>query len=234
MAAKCWNSVRGRVLRATRVDNCGNPVEGTCSQVVTDGFVSISFSPEIEDGEEITVKKANGQLCVSDQGCSELKWINVEAEFCQVDPDLFSMMTGYPTVLDWQGDAVGTRITSKIECDAGVALEVWSDVPGNPCTDEGLKQYGYFLLPWVVNGIVGDFEIANDAVTFSLTGRTKAGGNWGVGPHLVDATDDANPPTPGPLLTPIGPDEHMDLHLTVVPPPEPECGCQDLVLEPTP
>ncbi|MFF3665468.1 hypothetical protein [Microtetraspora malaysiensis] len=228
MPAKCWNSVRGRVMRATRVDNCGNPVIGPCSQVVTKGFVKVSYSPEIAEGEEIELRRADGQLCVSDQGCPELKWLTVEIEFCQVDPDLFSMITGYPTVLDWQGDAVGTRITSKVECDSGVALEVWSDVPGAPCSDGGLRQYGYFLLPWIVNGIIGDLEIGNDATTFTLTGKTKKGGNWGVGPYMVDPTDGASPPTAGPLLTPIGPDEHMDLHLTTVAPPEDACGCQPL------
>jgi hypothetical protein len=213
------------VARVTKLDNCGNPVEGPCSQVVTDGFVTISFSPEIADGEDIEVRKANGELCVSDSGCSELRWINVEAEFCQVDPDLFAMITGYPTVLDWQGDAVGNRVTGKIDCDAGFALELWSDVPGNPCTDGGQRQYGYFLLPWVSSGIIGDFEITNDATTFTLTARTKVGGNWARGPYNVDPTDAATPPTAGPLLTPIGPDEHMDMHLSTVPPPEPQCGC---------
>ncbi|KAB2346923.1 hypothetical protein [Actinomadura rudentiformis] len=68
----CWNSLRGRRLRATRVNACGVPVAGTCAQAITDGFVSIEFSPEFAEGEEIEVRKADGILYVSDLGCPEL------------------------------------------------------------------------------------------------------------------------------------------------------------------
>jgi len=206
-------------------------VAGPCSTVVTDGFVSIEFSPEIAEGEDIEVRKADGTLCVSDQGCPELKWIELEAEFCLVDPDLFSMFTGYETVMDWEGNAVGTRVSSEVECDAGVALELWTDIPGQVCGTTAAKPWGYFLLPWIKNGIISDFTIENDATTFTLTGRTQAGSLWGVGPYDVDATDATN--KPGKLLTPIGPTDHMDMHLSTVAPPPAVCGCQELVI-PTP
>jgi hypothetical protein len=224
----CWSSIRGRRLRVTKVDNCGTPVAGTCSQVVSDGFVSVEFSPEIAEGEEVEVRKADGTICVSDSGCPELKWINVEIAFCVVDPDLFSLVTGWETVLDHAANAVGNRVSGKVSCDEGFALELWSDIPRQDCGATGFRQYGYFLLPWVVNGTIGDFSLENDAATFTLSARTKAGGAWGVGPHNVDAIDVAN--TPGPLLTPIGPDDHMDLHVTTIEPPAAVCGCQPLVI----
>ncbi|SNT13761.1 hypothetical protein SAMN05443665_101722 [Actinomadura meyerae] len=225
----CWNSVRGRRMRVTRLDACGIPIPGDCSQVVTDGFISVEFSPEIAEGEEIEVRKADGTLCISDQGCPELKWINIEAQFCAVDPDLFSLMTGYETVLDYAGEAVGNRISSEVQCDEGFALELWSDVPGQACGETGAKPWGYFLLPWLVSGIIGDFTIENDGTTFTFTARTKVGSGWGVGPYDVDPVDAAN--TPGPLLTPIGPTDHLDLHLTTVAPPEAVCGCQPLTVD---
>lgn len=228
MPTQCWNSIRGRRMRATKVDNCGVPVAGPCSQVITDGFISVELSPEIEEGEEITVRKANGALCVSDQGCPELKWITAELTLCGVDPDLLSFMTGYELVLNYAGDSVGNRVSSTVECDSGIALEVWTDIPGASCDNTGLRQYGYFLMPWLVNGIIGDFTIENDALNLVLTARTQTGSGWGVGPHLVDATDANN--TPGPLLTAIGPEDHLDLHLTTVAPPDAVCGCQPLVI----
>lgn len=215
-------------MRATKVDNCGAPVESACSQVVTDGFISVQLSPEIEEGEEITVRKANGALCISDQGCPELKWITAEITLCQVDPDLFSFFTGYDLVLDYAGNSVGNRVGSDVQCDAGVALELWTDIPGQVCTATGVKQYGYFLLPWLINGIVGDFTIENDALNLVLTARTQVGSTWGVGPYNVDPINVAN--APGPLLTPIGPRHHLDMHMTTVAPPVAVCGCQPLVI----
>jgi hypothetical protein len=221
-STQCWGSVRGRVLRATKLDSCGAPVVGACSTLVTKGFVSVQFSPEISEGEEIEVKRADGSLCISDQGCPVMKWLNIEAHFCQVDPDLFSMMTGYPTVLDYSGNAVGNRITGTIRCDGGIALELWSDIPGDACAAGG-KQYGYWLAPWVVNGVIDAWTIENDAVDFQLNARTNPNSQWDVGPYDVDPTAVVN--TPGPLITPIGPDDHMDMHLTTVAPPAAACGC---------
>lgn len=226
MATECWSSIRGRTMRATRVDECGAPVEGTCSQVVTDGFISVELSPEIEEGEEITVRKANGSLCISDQGCPELKWINVEITMCLVDPDLFAFFTGYDLVLDYAGKTVGNRVSSTVECDKGVALELWTDIPDQVCSATGVKKYGYFLLPWLVNGIVGDFTIENDALNLVINARTQVGSTWGVGPYNVDPTDANN--TPGPLQTAIGADDHLDMHLTTIAPPAAVCGCQAL------
>lgn len=217
-------------MRATKVDECGKPVEGTCSTVVTDGFISVQYSPEIAEGEEIEVRKADGTLCISDQGCPELKWINIEATFCEVDPDLFTLMTGYPTVVDFAANSVGNRITKSVSCTGGVALEVWSDIPGQVCTTTGQKKYGYFLVPWAINMIIGDFTIENDAASFVITGRTQIGSQWGTGPYNVDATNIAN--TPGKLLTPIGAEDHMDMHVTTIAPPTAVCGCQALDLTP--
>lgn len=229
MPATCWSSVYGKVMRVTRVDECCVPVAGTCSTVVSDGFVSIAYASEIKEGAEIEIEKANGQLCISDKACDEIKWVNITATFCGVDPDMWSIMTGYTTVLDWEGTAVGNRVGKTVLCDGGFALEAWSDVPGQQCID-GNRQYGYFLAPCVVNAVLTGFTLENDGASFEMTARTKLGGGWGTGPYNVDPTDAANPPTAGPLLTPIGPEDHLDIHMTTVAPPEPVCGCTALVI----
>ncbi|MBT2226260.1 hypothetical protein [Nonomuraea sp. NEAU-A123] len=195
---------------------------GACSTVTSDGFVSIAYASELKEGTEIEVVKANGALCVSDKACDEIKWINLTATFCNVDPDAFSLMTGNQTVLDHTGKAVGNRISKNVLCNGGFALEVWSDISGQDCS-ETARLYGYFLAPWVTNAVLTGFTLENDAASFELTARTKLGGGWDVGPYDVDPT--AVPATPGPLLTPIGPNDHLDLHATTVAPPAPVCGC---------
>lgn len=213
-------------MRATKVDSCGAPVESACSTVVTDGFISVEFSPEIEEGEEITVKKANGASCITDQGCPYIKWFNAEITFCQVDPDLFSFMTGYDLVLNYAGDTVGNRVGQDVQCESGIALELWTDIPGQVCSTTGAKKYGYFLLPFLKNGIIGDFTIENDALNLTINARTEIGSLWGTGPYNVDPINVAN--VAGPLLTPIGPKQMLDMHVTTIAPPAAVCGCQAL------
>lgn len=233
MPATCWSSIGAEVMRATRLDSCGAPVEGPCSTVVSDGFVSIGWESEIKDGTEVEIVKANGRLCISDKACDEIKWINLTFAFCQVNPDLVEIMTGFPLVLDQAGTSVGNRVGRDILCQGGFALEAWTRVPEVECVVgvNNAKPWGYFLAPWVKNAILTGFTMEDDGASFEITARTEIGGNWGVGPYDVDAADAIN--TPGPLLTPIGPREMLDMHLVTVQPPvvDPDnCGCTALVI----
>jgi hypothetical protein len=223
----CWTSVRGRRLRATRLDSCCAPLPAAtpCASLTSSGFVSVAYSPEIAENEDIELRNAGDEICVTDPGCSTLKYMNVEITLCQVDPDLFTFMTGSPLVLDFAGNSVGNRVQTGSFCSINFALEVWTDIPSEACTVGGTdnKPYGYFLLPCVGNGVIGDFTIENDALTMTINARARSKSGWGVGPYDVDAADLAN--TPGPLLTPIGPDDLMDIHLTTIAPPPAVCGC---------
>lgn len=223
MATKCFSVVRGKRVRVTRLDECGVPMDHLCGFVVTKGFISVSFSAEIEDGDEVLLKNANGEICILDSTCPSFKHYSIEVEFCNVDPDLFSMMSGVEVVADYAGNSVGFQVGEKMACTDGYALELWSGIPD---TERCRRRYGYFLLPWIVNGVLGDFTIENDATTFTLTGRSKKGNGWGQGPYDVVATDDIG--GIGPLLVPLPPEKHLHTQLTTVAPPATTCGCQPL------
>jgi len=234
VATTCPSFLRGNVMRVTRLNNCGQPIYGDCNQVVSDGFVTVTLSAEVEEGEEVTVTKANGQTCISDKACDQLRWYTSEIEFCQVDPDLIQIMNPtWEKILDYQGDTIGYDAKGNLSCDTGFALEIWMDTYGatDACSGEGAQgAYGYLLLPWVVGGAPGDLEIGNDAISFTFNGRTKLGSRWGKGPYPVMLGENG---APGPLLTPITAQTQYRLFVTTIRPPEPECGCQP-VDRPTP
>ncbi|WP_052428608.1 hypothetical protein [Actinopolyspora erythraea] len=233
MASNCFTPIRGRRMRLTRVDNVGRPIYGTCSSVTTKGFVSVDISSENEDGEETTVKTASGELCVSEKSCDQLKWYTVEMVFCLVDPDLATLVNPmWETLYDYRGDSIGWAETYTQNCETGFALEVWCDVTGyTPQDPHAQGAWLYYLLPFVIGGNVGDETIENGALNLTLSGRTKKATGWGRGPYPVMLNPPATAgaaPQPGPLLTPIGPDEPRRRFLTTVRPPDPQCGCQPL------
>lgn len=191
MASKCFPLVRGRVMRATALDACGRPKDAACSYIVTDGFVSVELTANIAEGDEITVTNANGVTCVRDPATPSFTGYGVQITFCDVNPELYAMLTNQSVVFDPFGNAVGFRVSSSAAVsEANFALEVWSKVPGVVCDDPNAEgTFGYFLLPFVSGGVLGDFTIENGAVTFTLqNAATKDGTGWGVGPYNVAAT----------------------------------------------
>lgn len=210
-----FSTVRGTRMRVTQVDQCGTPGTGAGDSVVTDGFVTVNYSPELEDRDEILLKNAAGKICVNDTTAPQLKWYNLEMEFCKVEPDLFALLTGQTVVDDFDMESVGISIGTAVAVD-GFALEVWTEIPGEACSGNAVP-YGYFLVPWAGEGIFDDFTIENDALTFTISGRSFNQHQWGSGPYDVVASDANN--TPSALLDPLDPDVHLHLQKTTIAPP---------------
>ncbi|WP_457455651.1 hypothetical protein [Streptomyces sp. TE5632] len=211
------------VVRITRVDACGRPVCGDDNAFVFDCLASISTNPNVEEGEDVTYKAANGRQCGYRRGCSSLNGYDVEINFFSVSPEFLEITTGNPVVYDYAGNPIGYDDCS-LQCNSGFALEFWAEVLNtDACAADGQGEgaWIYFLLPWVTNGMLGDLEVGSEAVELQMTGATRAGGGWGTGPYDVMAQDAAN--TAGPLLTPLGPTCHRRMFVTTVQPPEPTC-----------
>jgi hypothetical protein len=140
-----------------------------------------------------------------------------------------SMVVNANQVLDWNDEVVGFQ-TVQGSPDFGYALEVWMGVPGVDCPEQGdnpVDSLGYVLFPFIIPGALGDFTIANDAVTFTVAGFTKPNGNWGQGPYDVVAQDAAN--LAGPLIEALPSDVHAHLQWTSIPAPDAFCGCEEII-----
>lgn len=234
--AKCLSLVKGRRIRLTRLDACGRPVYGESSTVVSKGFISVAFSANTNDGNEINVTNANGDTCIYEPAVPTLTGYGIEIAFCDVDLDLFALVTGNPVVEDADGNVIGFDIDVDTDlAGQGFALELWAGVAnGDACATSGAQgSFGYILIPFAQGGIVGDFTVENDAVTFTLTGaNTKKGNAWGVGPYNDIMLQGSPTPAPGPMITAIGSSVALRLIETDVNPPEAQCGTRPL-LDPT-
>lgn len=232
--------VRGKRLRLTRVGDCGLPIKGEKSTIVTNGFVSINLTKSMKDAEDLEQTNADGTVCIADRTPPELKWFEVEIEFCRVDPEVLSFFTDDPVVLDYAHKPVGFRSSKSVKVSEGAAIELWTGVGSDDCdipTDDTALEagksaapYGYFLLPYIKEATMGDIEIGSQVTTFTISGITGAAPKWGRGPYNVVPTDAKN--TPGRLLTPMGM-EHLHFQRTTIAPPKVTDGAVELTL-PTP
>ena len=226
----CFTLARGRRLRVTKLDDCGRAVFGDKSQGISKGFVSVSLTAQTQSSDEISVTDADGEIIVIEPEEESLSGYSAEIVFRQVDPELFSLITGQDPYLNSAGEAFGFRANTKKKAGR-FSLEVWMGVQGTDVCDDPNAQgeYGYAVLPFLKGGIVGDITIENGAINFTITGaRTRDGNYWGVGPHNV-VLEGA---VPSKLPNALDRNDHFLVIPTSYAPPAVVCGTRPL-LDPT-
>lgn len=222
----CWKPVQGEAMRVTALDSCGAPLAGVASVLSTDAFISVSLSPQYEDGAETTRKAANGKLLLQHRAIDELKEVTAEIQLIGVNPDLVGLLTRQEVLLDHAGDAIGNDYADSLP--SNFALELWSNIAEAECVDASEQPYGYLLIPFLNGGRIGDLAVNGEAIDLTITSRTKKGSAWGIGPHNVQAADATG--TAGKLLVPVGPKTHFRMFKTTIAPPAVACDPTALVL----
>lgn len=222
----CAKPLQGETLRVTRLDVCGNPEFGECAYAVSEGYVSATITPNTEEGERFLQRTANGSAIINQRGRPILNWYDVSIVFQEVDPELFTIITGLEPYMDDQDRVIGFPVTESDFATANFALELWMGNAEEVCAEGALPFFGYNLLPWVTEGaLMEDIVVQNDLITFTVAGRTRKGTPWGTGPYdvVVDQAGD-----PSPLFTAIDNDTHHLPIWTQLAPPAAHCGCQSL------
>lgn len=229
MPTKTHPLIKARRFRITRLNECGVPVEGPKSTLVSGGILSLAMTDELNEGEEINVVNGSGELESSDQAKPQLKFVSATLTFTKVNPDAFEMTTGSALVLDGDGNAVGNVTDRATYASANFTLELWTDLGKDGACPPSGREYGYMVLPWMASASFGEVTFENAAASFSVAGRTEHGNQWGAGPYnvVLNATD-----VPSPLLSPLPASAHRLLQFTGVAPPAVTDGAVPLDLTP--
>lgn len=212
--------LRGKRIRATLVDTGGRPVYGDSSVAVSKGVVTLSYTTNTEDGQSITVANMNGDTCVSQSAPSVFTGFGVEAEFCEVDFSLLSMITGQKVYVGDNGQIIGMTESTDVDLSTvNFGLEMWLG-------SSNAGEYGYVLTPFLGGGVLSDVSVQNDAISFTVTGlTTKNGTGWGTGPYKVENVSG----TPSALRTPMLANDHRRTFSTSIAPPVAYAGTQPLL-----
>ena len=218
MSTKILKSIKGKTVRLTRLDECGEVVEGSCSTLVADCFVSVTLTGEYEAGDEYVQKNAWGELCINDKDPDVLKRVNVSIVFAEINPDALDILVEANPVVSG-GNTIGASIGTEANYSS-FALEVWTKKAGQDCNG-GTVEYGYFLLPFVKNGkIDGDLAIENGALTVTVMGEAfPATSAWGAGPYV-----------PNPFVQPFPAGDVWGVVVTSAQPPADTAGCVPYII----
>lgn len=234
MPQQCFKPFRAQSLRVTELDDCctppapadespgESPGAAPCTIAVTDSFTLVSAEADIDEGEDILERKANGDICINEKDPDVLTGFDVSVTLCQVTPWFISKLTGWPVVMDQNCDAVGIDVVEGINTNQ-VGLELWTGVSGIDC-GEGAR-YGYAIFPCVENWqLSGSIEWGGSDTIWSITLQGFAKGNhgWGRGPY-----NDVQQSVDGRLVDPIANGVIMRKMATDVAPPAYIGSCVD-------
>jgi hypothetical protein len=138
----------------------------------------ISFTPEYEEGDEITEKGANGVVCVTYKAPDTLKRITMELAICEPDPELSALISGGLLLrknlgsagdpnhksIGWAAPGVGDDPAGN-----GVAIEAWSHAVKDG-KRSGVLPYFHWIFPYVKMRQSGDRVIENGLLANTFEG----------------------------------------------------------------
>jgi hypothetical protein len=179
-------SIQGVSIRVTRLDAAGNLLNGAGDSYTTSAFMRVSFTPEYEEGDEITEKNANGVVCVTYKSPDTLKRITMELAICEPDPELSNLISGglllrkdvngVSKSIGWAAPAVGDD-----PAGFGVAIEAWSHAirDGKKATT---LPYFHWVFPYAKLRQSGDRVIENGMLATTFEGYGLGNPNFASGP----------------------------------------------------
>lgn len=183
-------SVQGLIMRMTRLDKLGKPVIDPEASYVTKAFVSVSFTPEYNEGASIQTVNASGAKCLNYKIPDTLDSVSLELSVCAPGPEITEILAGgsiltatigtedYNT--GWASPKLGS--SGREDGSSGVSLEVWSRAAEGD-HDAYQLPYWHYLFPKASLRASGSRVIeAENAVANTFEGSASGNINFGKGP----------------------------------------------------
>lgn len=182
-------SIQGVSIRVTRLDASGNLLNEPGDSYTTSGFMRLSFTPEYEEGDEMTEKSADGTVCVTYKAPDTLKRITMELAICEPDPELTQLLSGglllrknLGTYSSPNRKSIGWSSPSTGDDPAGngVAIETWSFaiIDGKKAAT---LPYFHWVFPYVKLRLSGDRVIENGMLANTFEGYGLGNAEFGAG-----------------------------------------------------
>ena len=184
MANVCPTPIFACLARATRLDpTTGAVVGGADGGAVTDGQVTIQFTPDVEAGTESILKNGCGRILAQSKTPDRLKRWNMVLTMGEWNPAFVEVLTGHTPVLDGV-DLVGVIGKDEFADDfveTLAALEIWAEAYEGDAPDP-VRPYFYGVIP-ASTWRIGDFTLGEEAATVPLNGFSRTNSLWGNGPY---------------------------------------------------
>lgn len=166
--AKCIEAIRVALL-----DQCTLAADpGALHGYAMGCIIDPDWDPDIEEGEESTVKDNCGNICLQDTRCDQTKRWNVQFKIKDPDKEFLSLIGGDPLIVS-DGSSIGVRHLSagNNQCSPYVFLEMFEKT--DDCGGGGDPIYYRHIFPairlkWTGNEKEGVFRV------LQIEGKTRS------------------------------------------------------------
>lgn len=189
----CVGQRQACAFRATRLQSDCTPATGADNAVVTNGLISLTLTPDIEEGATFEPKNACDEILWTATNDDRVKRYTGDGEIGLWDYELIELMTDATllvadSTVAWSGDNAGLAMPGpSTSAGAGFALEIWVKNAGigdvGQCGPESTHPpYTRYVFPFV-RARVGDRTFNNEAAMFAFSAKFDPNPNWDMGPY---------------------------------------------------
>lgn len=167
------------VIRVARLTADGAPLAGADNLYVSEGLVSLNWSPDVAGGEEIDAQNGCGADIIYYQAPDRVRKLELDLALIAPEPDLLEMLEG-GTIHGLTGDVTGFGLKGVdiVGGPTDVSIELWERV----IVDGSIAGYARYVFPRTRNWVRGGGNHENDVLNVELSGIAVPAGTWGDGP----------------------------------------------------
>src|SRR5512134_2389289 len=171
----CLPQVQACRIRVAKLNADGSAMVGATNGYVSDALVSVQFSPEYQDGAEITQDNACGDRVIDYKAPDVFRWGNITIQLATPDPYLTQFLSGGSTIVGAGADLGSFGFAAPdlgTLTDNPISMELWVKRPDKVTGGlDATRPYARWAYPLIKNLRIGDHTHENGALLPQFTGR---------------------------------------------------------------
>lgn len=196
----CIGQYQACALRAARLSADCTPLASANNIVTTAGLVTMTATPDVEEGTKYEPKNGCGSIPWTAEGEDIIKRWNLDIQLILWDFELIEILTGAALIIGdsgttWPSKNIGFESRGpNADVFAGASLEIWSrnSKSGGPCGPVGENPpYTRHIFPRTKLRLA-ERTFADEAAVLRLQGWSGPNSEWGEGP-VSDEWEGADP-----------------------------------------
>jgi hypothetical protein len=190
VAFNCGVSFGVCVVRLTKLNDNGSVAPSPDNTYVSDKAISVGVNPNIEAGDNITVRNGCGCKIASKKFPDTFNYFEFAFAQAALEPEMIAFLLGASTIEDG-ADVVGVAFPSALGCEdqaPKVAFEFWTEHQVGSGLD-GTYPYFHWVFP-STTWQLGDNTFEAAAAQPTVNGFSETNQQWGAGPYGDGPPDD--------------------------------------------